>query len=70
MNLSTRQKQSYKCRRETYGFGGGDKLEEWIHIHTLLTSKGLLQSAGNSIQYPVVVCVGKEPKKEWTCGYP
>ena len=33
MNLFTKQKQSHRCRKQTYGYrgegGGRDKLEDW-----------------------------------------
>ena len=32
MNLFTRQKQSHRCRKQTYGYQGGkgkDKLGDW-----------------------------------------
>ena len=33
MNLSTKQKQSYRCRKQTYDYqgvsGGRDKLGDW-----------------------------------------
>ena len=31
MNLSTKQNQSYRCRKQTYGYGGKgrDKLGDW-----------------------------------------
>ena len=33
---------------------------EWVDIYTLLTNKDLLYSTGNSIQYSVMVYMGKE----------
>ena len=43
MNLSTEQKQSYRCRKQTYGYQGvrwgwgRDKLGDWDgHIHTTM----------------------------------
>ena len=50
--------------------GGRDKLEIGIEIYTPLyikeiTNKGLLYSTGNSTQYFVMTCMGKESKKDW-----
>ena len=50
--------------------GGKDKLEIGIDIYTPLyikekTNKGLLYSTGNSTQYSVMTCMGKESKKDW-----
>ena len=44
--------------------------ETGFDIYTLLhieqiTNKDVLESTGNSTQYPVMACTGKEPKKEW-----
>ena len=58
MNLSTKQKESYRNRKETYGYQRGmgrtrrDKLESGINRYTLLyikevTNKDLLYSTGN-----------------------
>ena len=75
MNLSTKQKQSYRCREQTYGYqgvraGGGINWETGNGIYTLLyikqiTNKDLLYSTGNSTQYSVMAYMGKESKKEW-----
>ena len=51
-------------------FGGKDKLGDWVDIYMLLyikqiTNKDLLYSTGNSSQYSVMTCMGKESKKEW-----
>ena len=79
MNLSTKQKQSYRCRRQTYSYqgvkrGGGINWEIGIDIYTLLyikqiTNKDLLYSTGNSIQYSVMAYMRKESKKEWIYVY-
>ena len=44
MNLFIKQKYSYRCRKQTYGYKGGkggrrDKLEIGIDIYTLLYIK-------------------------------
>ena len=78
MNLFTKQKQSYRCRKQTYGYqgvrGGGINWETGIDIYTVLyrkyiTNKDLLYSTGNSTQYCVMTYMGKESKKEWIYVY-
>ena len=68
MNLSAKQKQSYRCRKQTYGYqggwGGGINWEIGIDIYMLLyikqvTNKNLLYSTGNSTQYSVNDLYGK-----------
>ena len=49
---------------------GRDKLEIGIDIYTPLyikeiTNKGLRYSTGNSTQYSVMTCMGKESKRDW-----
>ena len=72
MNLFTRQKQTHRCRKQTYayqrGSGGGINWEIEVDIYTLLymkqmTNKDLLYSTGNSTQYSVKAYMGKESKK-------
>ena len=72
MNLVTKQKQSQRCRKQTYGYqgmgGGGINWEIEVDIYTLLymkqmTNKDLLYSTGNSTQYSVKAYMGKESKK-------
>ena len=51
--------------------GGGINWEIGIDTYTLLykkqtTDKDLLYSTGNSTQYPVMIYMGIESKKEWT----
>ena len=63
MNLFTKQKQTYRLRKQTYGYqrgrgGGGINWEFDIDMYTLLylkwiTKKDLLYSTGNSAQYYV-----------------
>ena len=74
MNIFTKQKLSHRCinRKQTYGYQegkGGINWEIEIDIYTLLyikiTNKDLLCSTGNSTQYSVKACMGKESKKEW-----
>ena len=77
MNLFTKQKQSHRCRKQTYDYqekGGRINWEIGIDIYTLLyikqiTSKDLLYSTGNSSQHSVMTYMGKESKKEWIYVY-
>ena len=74
MNLFTKQKQSHRCRKQTYGYqggkgGGGINWETGIDIYTLLyikqiTNKDLLYSTGNSTQYSVMTYTGEDSEKE------
>ena len=69
MNLFTKQKQSHRCRKQTYGYQGIRWRREinWeigINIYTLLyikysTNKDLLYSTGNSSQYSVMTYMRK-----------
>ena len=73
MNLFTKQKESHRCKKQTYygyqgGSGGGINWE--IDTNTVLyikqiTNKDLLCSIGNYIQYSIMTYMGKESKKEW-----
>ena len=77
MNLFTKQKQSHRCRKPTYGCQGRSKQrKETIHwdigidIYALLyinciTYENLLYTTGNSSQYSVMTYMGKEIKKEF-----
>ena len=52
--------------------GGRDGLRIWIGIYTLLymewmVSGDLLYSEGDSTQYSVMICMGKEYEKGWIC---
>ena len=80
MNLFTKQKQSHRCRKQTYGYQGGKagvggiNWEIGIDIYTILyikqiTNKNLLYSTGNSTQYSVMTYMGIESKKEWIYVY-
>ena len=79
MNLSTKQKQTQRHRIQIYGYqvgkvGRGINQEFWINRYTVLyikqiNNKDLLQSTGNSTQYPVMTFMGKESKKEWVFVY-
>ena len=71
MNLFTKQKQSHRCRKQTYGYqggtGGGINWEIGIDIYTLvyiksITNKNLLYSTGNSTQYSVMTYMEKNLK--------
>ena len=74
MNLSTKQKQSYKCRKQTYGYQGvrdegGIKWEVGIDMYTvlyvkLITNKDLPYSTGNSAQYSVMVPICEKNLKK------
>ena len=72
MNLFTKQKQTHRHRKQTYGYqkgsGGGINQEPEINIHTLvyikqITNKDLLCSTGNYIQYLIITYNGKESEK-------
>ena len=75
MNLFAKQKQSHRCRKQTYGYqggkgGGGMNCEIGIDIYTLVymkqvTNENLLCNTGNSTQCSVVTQMGRESKKEW-----
>ena len=74
MTLFTKQKQSHRCRKQTYGYQrgkgeGGITWEIGSDIYTLLyikqiTNKDLPYSTGNSAQYSVMAYMGKN-LKEW-----
>ena len=67
-NISTKQKQNYRYRKQTYGYQGvGINWEFGIDIYILLyikqiNRKNLLHSTGNSTQYSVMAYMGKESK--------
>ena len=72
MNLFTKQKQSHRCRKQTYGYWGegvgGINWKVGIDMYTLLyikqkTNKDLLYSTGNYVQYPIINHNGKEYEK-------
>ena len=76
MNLFTKQKQSHRCRKQTYGYQGGKWVWGGINwksttdTYTLLyikqiTNNNLLYSTGNSTQCSVMTYMGIESKKEW-----
>ena len=73
MDLFTKEKQNYRCRKQTWlpgDGGGGINWEIGIDVYILLyikqiTSKNLLYSTRNSTQYSVMTYMGKESKKEW-----
>ena len=72
MKSWTKQKQSRKSRKQTYGYQGVSGWGEvnWeigMDIYTLLyikqvTNKDLLQSTGNSTQCSVITYMGKGSK--------
>ena len=73
MNLSTKQKQNYRCRKQTYGYQGIRRREiNWefgVNIYTLpnikqITNNDLQCSTGNSTQYFVMNYMEKESKNE------
>ena len=74
MNLFTKQKETYRYRKQTYSYqrgnmgGGGIYQELEMNIHTLLyirqiTDKDLLYSTGSCTQYSVLTYMRKESKK-------
>ena len=68
MNLSTKQKQTHRHRKQTCGCQGGVDWEFGISrckllFIELINNKVLLYSTGNSIQYPVTNHNGKEYEK-------
>ena len=76
--FSLQDKQSSRCRKQTYGYQGvrgrGINWKIGIDINTLpyikqITSKDFLYSTGNSTQYSVMVYMGKKKhkKSEYTC---
>ena len=75
MNLFAKQKQSYRCSKQTCGYGVGVEWrrinwETGIGTYTLLyikeiTNKDLLYSTGNSTRYYVMTYMGKESTKQW-----
>ena len=78
MNKLTKQKQSHRCRKQTWLLWGkgrrGIYWEIGIDIYTILytkqiTNKDLLYSTGNYTQYSVMTYMGKEPKEEWMYVY-
>ena len=44
-------------------------IDVYILYIKLITNKDLLYSTGNSTQYSVMTCMGKESKKEWIYVY-
>ena len=71
MNLYTKQKQTHRYRKQTYGYQRGkwEGINQEFGIYTLLclkqiTIKGLLCSAENYSQYFVITYKGKESEKE------
>ena len=74
VNLFTKQKQTHRHRKQTYGYQRGkrrgrDILGVWdSQRHTTIykiNNKDLLHSTGNYIQYLVITCNEKEPEKEY-----
>ena len=78
MNLFTKQKQTHRHRKQTYGYQrgkggeGGINQRFGINRYTLLhikqiNNKDLLYSIGDYIQYLVITYNGKESEKEYIC---
>ena len=78
MNVFTKQKQTHRHRKQTYGYqrrwrggwGGEINQEFGINIYTLLyikwvNNKDLLYSTENYTQYLVITYNGKESEKEY-----
>ena len=73
MNLFTKQKQTHRLQKQTYGYQrgnvwGGINQEFGINIYTLLyikqiINKDLLYGSGNSTQYSVTTIWAKNLKK-------
>ena len=73
MNLFTKDKQTHRLRKQTYGYQrgkvrGGINQEVGINMCTLyikqIIDKDLPYSTGNSTQYSVITYMGKESEKE------
>ena len=74
INLFTKQKQTYRLRKQTCGYqrgkvGGERNWEFGIDIYTLLyikqiINKDLLYSTGDSTEYSAITYMGKESEKE------
>ena len=74
MNLFSKQNQSHRCRKQTYGYQGGRgrgmNWEIGIDICTLLilrikqiTNENQTYSSGNSTQFSVVTKMGSKSRK-------
>ena len=59
MNLFTKQKQTHRHRKQTYGYQKG-KVGYYIKC---INNKDLLYSTGNYIQYPMINHNGKYEKE-------
>ena len=80
MNLSTKQKKTQRCGKQTQGYPkvtpppkvvGGDKLGVWDYIYTVLyikniNSNNLLYITKNYSQYLVITYNGKGSEKKCT----
>ena len=70
-NLFTKQKQTQRCRKQTYGYWKGTRGHKFgINRYTVLymkqiNNKGLLYSTGNYIWYRVIAYNRKEDEKEY-----
>ena len=79
MNLYTKQKQTHRYRKQTYGYQRGKwegiNEEVGINTYTLLyikqiPNKDLLYSTGNYTQYFIIIYKGKESEKNrYICIY-
>ena len=79
MKLFTKQKQTHRCRKQTYGYQeekgvGGINQEFGISRYKLryikqINNKVLLYSTGNYIQYSVITYMGKESENGWIYVY-
>ena len=74
MNLFTKQKQTHRHRKQTYGYQKKKRGINWefgINRYTLvlyikqINYKDLLYSTGNYIQYLIITYNGKESEKEY-----
>ena len=72
MNLFTKQKWSHRCRKQIYGYQGGngrrDKLGDCHIVIYRMELKIYCSSTGNTTQYSVMAYLGKS-KKEWIYVY-
>ena len=74
MNIFTKQKQSHRCRKQTYGYqgmgvGGGIGTAIYTLLYVKQINKNLLYSTGYSIQYCVMDYMLKESLKKKKRGY-
>ena len=77
VNLCTKQKQTHRHRKQTYGhqMGNGREINQeygmnrYILLQMKQINKDLLDSAGNSTQFLVMTYNGKQSEKEYIYVY-